>query len=137
MLKSITLLCLLLLTACGQPSGPTTLILDYEDFGPPVVAQEVIGMDWWQWLDHGDSRPKHYPIKVVVFRGIPLDEVKSSYPVEPEREQDYRYLEYSHAIQYLDKLIAENAIEAVTAQLTKTRSRIVSGFETGAEQMAY
>lgn len=118
--------------SCVGQQKTETLVLEYDSFGPPVVAQEVIGMGWWQWLDHGDSRPRKYPIKVVIYSGISLAEVKSRYPVKPELEQDYRYLEYSRAIQYLDRQISENALESLTAQLVKTKNDIQSSFDSEA-----
>lgn len=123
--------------SCAGQQETEALVLEYDSFGPPVVAQEVIGMDWWQWLDHGDSRPRKYPIKVVIYSGISLAEVKSRYPVKPELEQDYRYLEYSRAIQYLDRLISENALESLTTQLAKTKNEIESSFEPEAAVQVY
>jgi len=38
-------------------SRQEVVLLDYNDFGPQIIAQEVISMEWWQWQDHGDSDP--------------------------------------------------------------------------------
>lgn len=124
MSRLISLLGLLFLLSCSGISSSTTLTLDYDDFGPQVVAHEVIGMDWWQWQPHGDSRPSHYPIKVVVYKGISLPQVKAQYPVKPELEQDYRYLEYTRAMDYLDTLIADDVMPDLTQQLKTTKAQI-------------
>jgi hypothetical protein len=117
----------LMLCACGrEPDRATFLVLDYGDFGPQVIASEVIGMQWWQWQSTGDPRPREYDIKVVVYRDRTLEQAKESYPVDPARQQDYRYVEYTNALEYLDRVIQENVIETVTEQLEKTRAKIVS-----------
>jgi hypothetical protein len=115
---------LLLFTACAVQAVGKTLVLPYNDFGPPSAAHEVIGMDWWQWLEHGDSRPRRYDIKVVVYRDTDRDRVQRSFPLDPSQELDYRYLEYSDAIRYLDRMIEENVIDSLTPQLQSTRERI-------------
>jgi len=91
-----------------QTTSKHALVLDYDDFGPQAMAWETIGMEWWQWDSHGNDNPdKQYPIHVVVYRDIKLEEVKSLYPVDKEKEQDYRYIEFNEAIQYLQKHIRE------------------------------
>jgi hypothetical protein len=114
-----------LLCSCAVGSESATALFAYEDFGPPSMSNEIIGMDWWQWQEHGDSRPKTYDIKVVVYRNIGLDAVKKKYPVVPEQLKDYRYAEYSKAVSYLDRLIEENVIESLTVTLKGTREKIV------------
>jgi hypothetical protein len=117
---------LLLFAACAVQAVGKTLILPYNDFGPPSAAHEVIGMDWWQWLAHGDSRPRRYDIKVVVYRHTDLERVRRSFPSDPSQELDYRYLVYSDALRYLDRMIEENAIDSLTSQLQSTRERIIN-----------
>jgi len=116
----------LVVLCCGslEPSESDAIVLSYEDFGPPAAAWEVLGHDWWQWLDHGDSRPRDYRIKVVVYRNVTLLDVRKAHPVDAAREQDFRYLEYSVSLEYLNRLIAEDLDESVTATLRKTRSKI-------------
>jgi hypothetical protein len=112
--------------ACTSALAKTgTYVLKYEEFGPPVIASDVIGMDWWQWQPHGDSRPRHYEIKVVVYRGLALDRVKVRYPVVPEKNKDYRYIEYVAALAYLDEKIGDDVMEPVTSTLKSTRQKIV------------
>jgi hypothetical protein len=121
------LLLFTLLTSCSVHSQQEVVLLDYQDFGPQIIAREVIGMEWWQWQEHGDSDPAAvYPVKVAVYRDIPLTEVEQRYPVEPEQKKDFRYLEYQRALDFLDEKITENMLENVTEQLKTTRKKIVS-----------
>ncbi len=106
-------------------SSKTTMVLDYEDFGPQAAAYETIGMAWWQWERQGDPDPNHrYDIKVVVYRGIPLEQVQARYPVVADKKQDYRYVSYDDAMKYLDRQIQENVLPEVTQRLRATQSRI-------------
>lgn len=96
------------------------------------MAWETIGMDWWQWDNHGDSDPRsRCDIKVVVYRDVPLERVKLMFPVRKEKNQDFRYLEYSKALEYLDKGIKETRDEEVSIlkslaeRLRDTRKRIL------------
>ncbi len=83
-------------------------VFDYEDFGPQAMAWEKIGMQWWQWDNHGDSDPNYkYDIKVVVYRKIPLERIKALFPVSKTKKKDFRYFEYRDAIRYLDKQISD------------------------------
>jgi len=100
-------------------------VLEYKDFGPPVIATELLGVDWWQWQNHGGSSPETYAIKVVVYNNIERDQVEKRYPVVPSKNQDYRYIEYHEALKYLDERIAENVMEQVTDKLINTRNKII------------
>ena len=119
----------LLVTTSAVAQTRHTLILDYNEFGPQVEAYELLGMQWWQWQTHGDSRPRKYDIKVVVYKGIDLETVKEKFPVNQLQEQDYRYVKYSDALQYLDKRIQEIDIPELTAKLKVTRLRIQDYFD--------
>ena len=104
----------------------TTLVLTYEDFGPQVAAHELLGMQWWQWEAHGDSDPTtSCPIKVVVYRGIPLSDAQRRHPTSEADLRDYRYVEYSMALQYLEGLTQEEV--PFVDVLTRTRERILAG----------
>ncbi|MCI5122066.1 MAG: hypothetical protein D3908_12915 [Candidatus Electrothrix sp. AUS4] len=119
------LLLLTLLTSCAVHSQQEVVLLDYNDFGPQIIAREVIGMEWWQWQDHGEPDPAAvYPVKVAVYRNIPLTEVEQKYPVAPEQKKDFRYLEYQNALRFLDEKITEDMQESVTEQLKATRKKI-------------
>ena len=43
---------------------------------------------------------------MVVYRGVSLKKVKAAYPVNKEAKLDYRYVEYSKAVQWHDSQIA-------------------------------
>ena len=125
---TVMVLCSTLLLACpvgAQNDNIQTVVLDYEDFGPQAASWELLGSKWWQWWPHGDSDPAtRYVVKVVVYKDVPLDKVKERYPVWREENQDYRYVAYDTAIEYLDNQIAEDVLPEVTARLRKTRSRL-------------
>jgi hypothetical protein len=123
-------LSLFLLCSCAVGSQSATALFAYKEFGPPSMSSEMLGMDWWQWQEHGDSQPKQYDIKVVVYRNISLEEAKKKYPVVPEQLKDYRYAEYSTVVGYLDRQIEENVIESLTATLKETREKVVKQLGT-------
>lgn len=126
MLRICAFLTLFLIVACSTHSNKNEMILDYKDFGPQVIASEIIGVDWWQSQSHGGSRPIEYNVKVVVYRNAELNEIKEKYPTVPEEERDYRYLEYDLALNYLEEKINEDVLEGVTVTLKKTRQKIIS-----------
>lgn len=114
-----------LVSACTDTRDQSTMVLDYKEFGPQVIAHEIIGNEWWQWDAHGAPDPtKTYDIKVVVYRNIDLSSVKIQFPVDAAKQKDYRYLEHSQSISYLNKHINENVLTDVTKTLVKTRSKI-------------
>jgi len=126
--RLILVLLVALLLSCTSVTQEKALVLPYEAFGPPVVASEVIGMDWWQWQAHGDSKPRRYHIKVVVYQDLDTNELAQSFPVIPTSDQDYRYLEYEAAMAYLNKVIADNVMPELTRQLIETRTKISDYF---------
>ena len=83
------------------------VILPYSAFGPQAAAYKVIGMEWWQWDSHGDSRPRDYPIKIVVFWDQTREDTAKRHPVDREKLQDFRYVEYSKAITHMVRTINE------------------------------
>jgi hypothetical protein len=90
----------------SQPSLPNTVILGYEDFGPQVMAYELIGYGWNQWKNEGHELPDDVDVKVVVYRGVNLAKVKGAYPVV-RGQSDYRYVEYDRAMRFLNAQISE------------------------------
>ncbi len=105
------------------------LVLDYRDFGVQAAAYQLLGMEWWQWLPHGDSDPDtEYDIKVVVYKEVGLQSVKRAYPVVYERNQDYRYLDFDSAMRYLDEQIKENILPEITERLQETRKKLNAQF---------
>ncbi|MFC1749684.1 hypothetical protein ACFL2V_12860 [Pseudomonadota bacterium] len=104
-------------------------VAQYSDFGPPVIATDLIGVDWWQWQSHGDSRPKDYDIKVIVYSGASAKEIKKKFPLDPDRKKDFRYIDFLSAVEYLDRNIEENILESVTTTLINTRAKILEELE--------
>jgi len=125
---AIIFLSFLLVANCYKPHGKT-LVKNYSDFGPQAMAWEYIGKEWWQWNPTGGSDPKtKYDIKIVIFRDIQLVEVKKKFPVIKEKKQDYRYLKYKTAIEYLDKNIEEGILPEVTELLMRTQKDLIANF---------
>lgn len=109
---------------CASRQRPTsnTIVLLYEELGPQVQVYKLIGFQWYQWNSQGSDDPtKRDDVKVVVYRNIPLSTVKERYPVIKEK-QDYRYLEYSVAMDYLNR----NENEPYLEQLRATKQKIVT-----------
>ena len=71
------------------------------------MAWDTIGMQWWQWDDHGiNIDPNYkYDIKVVVYRDISLNDIELLLPVSKTKKQDFRYIEYHDSIKYLNRNI--------------------------------
>lgn len=107
MKKIIFLFIYLAIFACSHQINQQHIILNYKDFGPPALASELIGDNYWQWNSHGDSRPRDYHVLVVVYRNIDLKTIKELFPVVEEKEQDYRYVEYQRAMKFLNSSIEE------------------------------
>jgi len=118
----------LFVTSCAVADTKQTLVLDYGNFGPQAAAWELLGMEWWQWQSHGDSRPRKYDVKVVVYRDIALEAVQKKYPVSEPQQKDYRYVRYSEALKYLDQKIEENMDPTVTETLKATKTKIINEF---------
>lgn len=127
----------ILILACNN-SPKQYAIFEYEDFGPQAMAWEEIGMQWWQWDTHGmSSDPNYkYDIKVVVYQGIPLEQIKKKFPVNKSKKKDFRYFEYHDAITYLNENITElnNEKEAwainLRQHLIETKDRIQQEIKT-------
>lgn len=112
-----------LIACCAEKREPhaSVVVLPYQELGPQVAVHDLIGYEWYQWDNHGDSDPNtEYDVKVVVYRNIPLEKVKELYPVIVGK-QDYRYLDYETAINYLNK----NEREPYLEHLQKTKKKIV------------
>lgn len=114
----------------GRMKQADVLILDYDAFGPPVIAHELLGPEWWQWQPHGDSRPRKYKVKVVVYGSIPKAEVERRYPVDRTKEQDFRYVSKQAGVEYLDKNIEDAPVDSVRQRLLETRAAIARFFSS-------
>ena len=104
-MKNIIAAAFLLLGPYAARAGE--VILPYSAFGPQVAAYELIGKEWWQWDSHGDSRPREYPIKVVVFWDQTREDTAKRHPVDRGKFLDFRYVEYSKAVTHMEKTIKE------------------------------
>ncbi len=94
-------------TTLVTADSPTIFIAKYKDFGPPQLSAPLLGNQWWQWPDPENHKPVAYDVKVVVYRNISIDIVKTSFPVIPEKKQDYRYVAYEDAVVYFDETIQQ------------------------------
>jgi len=127
-MKNLITAALMLLGLQATRAGE--VILPFSAFGPQAAAYKVIGMEWWQWDSHGDSRPRDYPIKIVVFWDQTREDTAKRYPVDREKLQDFRYVEYSKAITHMERTIKElkeleldaSAIERWLVQLKKQKA---------------
>jgi hypothetical protein len=135
MKRRICIIVILFLLGCKNTSNQY-LVLSYEDFGPQVLSYETIGMQWWQWDNHGDSNPKtKYDIKIVVYRDIPLKKIKSIFPVNEEEKKDFRYIEYFQSIKLIEKNIKvqgdinEDWAKKLKERLIKTKNKIIQNFK--------
>ena len=120
----LALFALALLTSCvtKDEPHPNTMVLSYSELGPQVLVYDLIGYEWYQWNSHGDSDPNTIDdVKVVVYRNIPLEKVKEIYPVI-KGKQDYRYLDYETAIDYINKNIDKSYLE----HLARTKKKIIA-----------
>ena len=111
------------------PKTQRTLVLPYDAFGPQVVAYSLIGFEWYQWDNHGDSSPfTTYDVHVVVYRDIPLDQVRKQFPVI-RGQQDYRYISYHDALAYCDRLLREDSQFQLLTHLKQTKQLIHDHFD--------
>lgn len=87
----------------GPPSEPPyTLVLQYDDFGPPSLSHELLGPEWWQWERGGSWEiDDSFDVRIVVFRNKSREEVEKYYPTK-KNTSDYRYVSYEDAIRFLD-----------------------------------
>ncbi len=97
--------------AAGAPEGkvpPPVLVLEYADFGPPSLAGGLLGPEWYQWESEGGPDPAaRFNVRVVIYRGISLKEVRRLHPVDREHSIDFRYVGYDRAVAWLDGRLAE------------------------------
>ncbi len=115
-----------------QPQTPATLVLKYSDFGPQAMAYEALGYEWFQWEATGGPDPSQaYDVRVVVFKDLPLESVKTKYPMDKAKGQDFRYIGYDQALAYLEKNIKEVKpdMPELAVQLETTRQKILAHFQ--------
>lgn len=105
LLQMKSILAALILVLAAAPIRAAEVILPYSAFGPQVSAYELIGMAWWQWASQGDDDDRGHPIKVVVYWDQTKEETAKRHPVDQPKQQDFRYVEYSKAVEYLERTI--------------------------------
>ncbi|MDO6685271.1 MULTISPECIES: hypothetical protein [unclassified Agarivorans] len=72
-----------LIFGCTQSSiEDKIIVLPYNAFGPPSMSSHLLGVEWFQWQSHGDSRPREYPVKVVVYKDASLEELAAAYLID-------------------------------------------------------
>ena len=120
----LLILTCLLLTSCASRISRTTLVFDYADFGPQAMAYRTIGPKNYQWDPQTPILFGAEGVRVVVYRNIRLEEVEQHFPLDPQRHQDYRYLAYADAMEYLDTRIRQNLLRRISQRLEQTRDRI-------------
>jgi hypothetical protein len=116
----------------SQPQTPTSLVLKYSDFGPQAMAYEALGYEWFQWEATGGPDPSQaYDVRVVVFKDLPLESVKTEYPVDKAKGQDFRYIGHDQALAYLEKNIkgVKSDMPELAVQLETTRQKILAHFQ--------
>ncbi|MBD1558140.1 hypothetical protein HC752_14475 [Vibrio sp. S9_S30] len=91
----------------GINANSSITVMNYHDFGPPSLSGKLLGVEWFQWQSHGDSKPRNYPVKVVVYEGYDLERIENLYPVISIKEQDFRYVTFDSAIDFIDSSLAD------------------------------
>jgi hypothetical protein len=104
--------CVFFISGCSSNNSNQSqvLVLPYSAFGPPSMSGSLLGVEWFQWQSHGDSRPRKYDVNIVVYRDSSFEEVKSQYPISEKNEIDYRYVTYVDSITYFDENISNVVI---------------------------
>ncbi|MBU1069948.1 hypothetical protein KJ975_10315 [Myxococcota bacterium] len=92
----------------APPNDPGhTVVLCYDDFGPPSLQEGLVGPEWWSWEAGGSFEPgDSFDVRIVVFSGRTEQEVQELYPTV-KGISDYRRLSRDAALRYLDEKIAE------------------------------
>jgi len=115
-------------------------LFEFDAFGPPSMAFEVLGQEWWQWDAEGHAfEASGGTVWVVVYRQLPPDELRHRFPVIQGLACDHRYLEVADAVAYLGKAIEEleelddRTFSELVGRLRSTRSSIVDHFHLADE----
>ena len=109
---------------------PNSFVMKYSDFGPPSSSYELLGSEWYQWNSQGPDDPNGSDdVKVVIYRNIDLATVKKTYPVLVGKS-DYRYLEYSVAMAFLEKRIEELKVDKDRdPEYSRLKEQLISEYE--------
>lgn len=117
---------LLLCGGCASRIEKSTVVFEYADFGPQPMAYPILGSKNLQWEPEVPILIGQGKVYVVVYKGIPVEAVKKSFPSDRSRNLDFRYLQYGEALNYLDAKIERNLLRRVTARLRKTRAKLLA-----------
>jgi hypothetical protein len=102
-----------------------SVVMDYSDFGPQVVAYDLIGYEWYQWNSQGPDNPSDFDkIFVVVYKDIGLAIIKKKYPVV-KPISDFRYVDFSAAMNFIDSKVIEWNQSKKAASKSNDESAIV------------
>lgn len=116
---------LVLCSGCASQIDKSTAVFEYSDFGPQAMAYRLLGPKNLQWDPDVPILIGQGKVYVVVYRGIPVEEVERHYPQDRSRNIDYRYLQYGEALNYLDAKIERNLLRRITERLRRTREKIL------------
>ena len=109
---------------------PNSLVMKSADFGSLNSSDELFGTESSQERSQqAESLNNRDDIQIVVYRNVDLVTVKRTYP-ELAGKYVYRYVEYSQAIDYLDKQIEElKANSSQDAEYGRVREKLISEYE--------
>ena len=127
----LDLLMLLFLNACVNKQ--IVLKLDYQDFGPQAMSYELIGYDWWSWLDcHCEETADQYPVYVIVYVNMDKELLTINFPIDQQKGSDLSFVKYCDAMEYLQSQINEvnqtPTLNQITKNLTETKSQLLKHF---------
>jgi hypothetical protein len=113
------------------PSQPgVALVLAYDDLGPQVMADSLIGPEWYSWATPGSFEPEdRFDVHVVVYEGDRAA-IERRYATV-KGHADYRLVRRAEAIKYLDAQLVElkdardEVLVKLRARLESTRTRII------------
>ena len=109
---------------------PNSFVMKYADFGSPIGSDELFWSEAFQRSDQRvDELSSRDDTKVVVYRNVDLATVKRTYP-ELGAKSVYRYVEYSQAMNYLNKRIEElKANDNQETENSELDKRLISEYE--------
>jgi hypothetical protein len=104
--------------------------MNYSDFKPSSRADELLGFESDQRDIQEPGNPNsEIEVKVVIYRNVDLVTVKQTYPTFGGKP-DYRFLEYSEAIGFLEKQIRElKAEDGGDSESIKLKKQLISECE--------
>ena len=108
---------------------PNSFVMKYSEFGAPGSSDELLRSESSQGSGQTADDPSGSDdIQIVVYRNVDLATVKRTYP-ELGAKSVYRYVEYSQAINYLDKKIEELKANNRDAEYGTLKEKFISEYE--------